>query len=86
MKIYKYTDSDFDSIVEALVNRANVDFMSHDQTVRNILQEVKQKGDEALLEYTHRFDRHNLPLEGLLVTPEEFAEAYTKVKPPRPTS
>jgi len=81
MKIYKYTDSDFDSIVDALVNRANVNFMSHDETVRNILQDVRQKGDSALLEYTHRFDRHDLPLERLLVTPEEFAEAYTKVKP-----
>ncbi len=81
MKIYKYTDSDFDSIVDALVNRANVNFMSHDETVRNILQDVRQKGDSALLEYTQRFDRHDLPLERLLVTPEEFAQAYTKVKP-----
>ncbi|MCH8313306.1 MAG: histidinol dehydrogenase, partial [Nitrospinae bacterium] len=81
MKIYKYTDSDFDSIVDALVNRANENFMSHDETVRDILQDVRQKGDSALLEYTHRFDRHDLPLERLLVTPEEFAEAYTKVKP-----
>jgi len=81
MKIYKYTDSDFDSIVDALVNRANVNFMSHDETVRDILQDVRQKGDSALLEHTHRFDRHDLPLERLLVTPEEFAQAYTKVKP-----
>ncbi len=81
MKIYKYTDSDFDSIVDALVNRANVDLVNHDETVRNILQDVRQKGDSALLEYTHRFDRHELPLEDLRVTPEEFAQAYSKVKP-----
>jgi histidinol dehydrogenase len=81
MKIYKHTDNDFDSIVEALVNRANVDFMNHDEAVRSILQDVRLKGDSALLEYTHRFDRHDLPLEGLRVTPEEFAQAYSKVKP-----
>ena len=81
MKIYKYTDNDFDSIVEALVNRANGNFLSHDETVRSILEDVRQKGDTALLEYTHRFDRHELPLEDLCVTPEEFAEAYDKVKP-----
>jgi len=81
MKIYKYTDSDFDSIVSALVNRANVDFMSHDDRVRGILQDVLHKGDSAVLEYTHRFDRHDLPLEQLRVTPEEFADAYARVKP-----
>ena len=81
MKIYKYTDRDFDSIVSALVNRADVDFMNHDETVRSILQDVREKGDSAVLKYTHRFDRHDLPLEGLRVTPEEFADAYSKVQP-----
>ncbi len=81
MKIYKYTDSDFDSIVEALVNRADVDFMNHDETVRNILQDVRQNGDSAVLEYTHRFDRHEMPLEQLRVTADEIKQAYAKVKP-----
>lgn len=81
MKIYKYTDVDFDATVDALVNRSDVNFMSHDETVRNILQDVKQKGDEALLEYTHRFDGHDLPLDRLQVSPEEIQEAYGKVKP-----
>ena len=81
MKIYKYTDSDFDSIVEALVNRADVDFMNHDETVRNILQDVRQKGDSAVLEYTHRFDRHELSWDQLCVTPDEIRQAYASVKP-----
>ncbi len=81
MKIYKYTDSDFDAIVDALVNRANVDFMNHDETVRDILQDVREKGDSALLEYTHRFDRHKIPLEQFRVTPEEIEQAYSRVKP-----
>ena len=81
MKIYKYTDRDFDAIVSALVNRADVDFMNHDETVRSILQDVREKGDSAVLKYTHRFDCHDLPLEGLRVTPEEFADAYSKVQP-----
>ena len=49
MKIYKFTDADYIAVVDALVNRANVNFMSHDETVRNILQDVRQKGDSALL-------------------------------------
>jgi len=81
MKIHKHTDSDFDSIVSTLVNRAEVDFTNHDETVRKILEGVRLKGDSALLEYTHRFDRHDFSLEKLRVTPEEFADAYNKVRP-----
>ena len=81
MKIYKFTDADYIAVVDALVNRANVNFMSHDETVRNILQDVRQKGDSALLEYTHRFDQHDLPMDRLQVTPEEIQQAYSQVKP-----
>lgn len=79
MRIYKYTDADFDAAVDALVNRSEANFASRDETVRDILQNVKRKGDEALLEYTRRFDLHNSPR--LKVEPEEIREAYDKVKP-----
>jgi histidinol dehydrogenase len=81
MKIYQYTDAEYDAVVDALVNRSDVNFMSHDETVRTILQDVKQKGDQALLEYTHRFDRHDLPIDRLRVTPEEIQQAYSQVTP-----
>lgn len=80
MKIYKHTDSDYDSIVSVLVNRADVDFMNHDETVRNILQDVRERGDSAVLEYTHRFDRHEIPLDELRVTAAEIKQAYTQVE------
>lgn len=81
MKVCKYTDSGFESVVDALVNRAEVDFMSQDNTVREILQQVKQNGDAALLELTRRFDAHELSLDGLQVTAEEIQQAYRHVKP-----
>jgi histidinol dehydrogenase len=81
MKINKHTDSDFDSVVSALVNRADVDFMNHDETVRNILQDVRERGDSAVLEYTHRFDRHEMALDELRVTADEIRQAYAQVKP-----
>ncbi len=79
MKICKYTDSDYQAVVEALENRSNMDLFTHDETVRNILKDVKENGDVALLEYTHRFDCHNLPREKLKVTPEEIRQAYEGV-------
>ena len=79
MKLCKFTDSDYQTVIEALENRSNMDLFTHDETVRKILQDVKESGDTALLEYTHRFDRHNLSLEQMRVTPGEIRLAYETV-------
>jgi histidinol dehydrogenase len=79
MKIYKYTDPDYAAVIEALENRSNMDLFTHDETVRNILKDVQERGDAAVLEYTHRFDRYNLAAEQLRVTPEEIQRAYEGV-------
>ena len=44
-----------------------------------ILEEVREKGDEALFAYTERFDGAKLSGETVLVTEEEIREAYQKV-------
>ena len=49
------------------------------ETVAEILRNVKERGDEALREYTARFD-HAEP-ESLLVTPEEMEEALSATDP-----
>ncbi len=79
MKLCKFTDSDYPAVVEALENRSGMDLFTHDETVRKILQDVKERGDAALLEYTHRFDRHNFSVERLRVTPDEIRRAYDGV-------
>ena len=81
MNIIKYTDADYPSAVEQLVNRSNLDLFTQDATVRDILQAVKEEGDEALLRYTHRFDGHELSLSQLRVNPDEIRVAYKSVKP-----
>ena len=81
MNIIKYTDADYPSAVEQLVNRSNLDLFTQDATVRDILQAVKEEGDEALLRYTHRFDGHELSLSQLRVNPDEIRAAYKSVKP-----
>ena len=79
MKIIKHTDSDFSLLLEAVVNRGNLDLVTHDSSVREILEQVKQDGDTALLKYTNRFDQHNLLLGKIEVTPEEIDEAHSQV-------
>ena len=80
MKVCKFSDSDYQDVVDALVNRSNMDLFTQDETVRKILNEVKEKGDAAVLQLTHQFDRHNLPKEKIRVTEEEITLAYKEVK------
>ena len=81
MKVCKFSDPDYKGVVDALVNRSNMDLFVQDETVRKILNDVKEKGDEAVLQLTHRFDRHTLPLKKIRVSAEEIAAAYKDVKP-----
>ena len=64
---------------EALENRSNMELFTHDDTGRKILQDGQERGDTALLEYTHRFDRTDLSLEQMRVTPAEIRLAYESV-------
>ncbi len=45
------------------------------KVVHDIIADVRTRGDEALLEYTNRFDRQSLTAEALAVTPAEIAAA-----------
>ena len=79
MKIFKHSDADFEATLKSVINRANLDLETHDIVVREILGQVKERGDVALLEYTHRFDQYDLPLEQIKVARSEIDEAFTKV-------
>lgn len=48
-------------------------------TVKEVLKNVKEKGDEALYSYMKKFDGVDIPEIGLFVTEEEFANAKEKV-------
>lgn len=79
MKIIKYTDDDYPQEVQALVERCDVDFQTQDAAVRTILEAVKRDRDEALLRFTHQFDRTDYRLSDLEVRPEDIQEAYNQV-------
>ena len=79
MKIIKYTDDDYPQVVQALVERCDVDFQTQDAAVRTILEAVKRDRDEGLLRFTHQFDRNDYRLSDLEVRPEDIQEAYNQV-------
>ena len=73
LKIIDWSSSDTAARKQALV-RPRVESASEiDQLARNIIREVRTRGDAALLEYAARFDRARL--ESLRVAPDEFDAA-----------
>ncbi|MBR2402006.1 MAG: histidinol dehydrogenase [Lachnospiraceae bacterium] len=52
-----------------------------ESTVKEVLKNVKKRGDEALYEYMKTFDKVDIKKIGLFVTEEEFAQARDKVSP-----
>ncbi|MEE3252712.1 MAG: histidinol dehydrogenase [Nitrospinota bacterium] len=80
MKFCRFSEPNYLSVVDDLVNRSNIDLFTQDETVRKILNDVKKNGDEAVLQLTHQYDRHRLPLEQIQVTADEIKAAYKELK------
>lgn len=67
-------------ILNRLDRRSQVSFERERNAVLEILLAVRQRGDEAVIEYTARFDGvHYANAQEMLVSQEEIQEAYSKV-------
>lgn len=62
-----------------LLNRKSGVPKEVEATVRDVLKNVKEKGDEALYHYMKKFDNVDINEIGLFVSEEEFANAREKV-------
>ena len=50
------------------------------KTVKDILEDIKENGDKALIKYTNKFDSEKVNINNLLVSKEEIKEAYEMVE------
>jgi histidinol dehydrogenase len=66
---------------QQLLKRSEFDVTFVVPTVRVIVEEVKKRGDEALLEYSSSLDKVRLSSKQLQVSKEEIREAYGKIDP-----
>ncbi len=62
--------------VEQVIKKEYADEKVYEARVREILDNVKSRGDEAVLEYTGRFDGVSLTAATLRVSPGEIESAY----------
>jgi len=72
-------DKDFDARFAAILSRGEEIGAGVEGVVREIIANVRSRGDEALLEYTRRFDRLECDAAGLLVGEEEIDLAFAQV-------
>jgi len=79
MRILRVGDKDFKRQLEGVLSRGREDLEAVERSVQAILEGVKAKGDEAVIEYTKRFDGMDLSPSQLRVSRKEIEEAYEKV-------
>lgn len=75
------TDPNFEVEFQTLLSAKREDSPDVDQVVADIIADVRARGDEALLEYTERFDRLTLTQETLRLSDGEIAAEIQKVAP-----
>lgn len=73
MKRLDTLSASFEKDLANLLADRSSDERSVAEPVRAILADVRQRGDEALCDYTARFDRLTLPAEKLRISAEEIA-------------
>lgn len=81
MRIEKLDQNTKKDLLEKLLKRSPTSYGSYEQSVREILDDVRNRRDQALFEYTEKFDGARISADNILVTEEEIREAYREVDP-----
>ncbi len=79
MKIVRLDEKTRADILEGLLKRDPNHYPKYEETVQQIVEEVKAKGDEALFAFTEKFDKAAVNEGNIRVTDEEIQEAFQKV-------
>ena len=79
MKILNLTPETQSNILENLLKRSPNSYGEFEARVNDIIMTVREKKDEALFDYTKRFDKADINASNILVTEEEIEEAYRLV-------
>ena len=81
MRIQKLDENSRKNLLEDLLKRSPNNYGQYEQGVTEILANVKANGDQALFEYTKKFDQADLNAGNIKVTDAEIEEAYALVDP-----
>ncbi|MFV1853376.1 MAG: histidinol dehydrogenase [Thalassospira sp.] len=73
------TDAGFEEEFVKLLGMKRESDADVDAAVADIIADVRARGDEAVCEYTNRFDRLNIDAKGMVVTKEEVDAAIKEI-------
>lgn len=76
MRIERLDERTKKNLLDDLLKRSPNNYGQYEDSVREILNEVKEKGDKAVFSYTRKFDKAGIDASNILVTEEEVEEAY----------
>src|SRR5437762_6157030 len=78
MKVVRHTDADYPERLREVTAPSSLFDAEIEQRTRAILDAVRARGDDALLEFTERFDGAKLSADQLAVTQAELVAASLK--------
>lgn len=81
MRIVELNEQTRNNLLENLLKRSPNSYGQYEQTVNEIISQIREKKDEALFFYTRQFDKCEITKDTIRVTAEEIKEAYEKVDP-----
>ena len=81
MRIIRLDEEKKQNILEGLLKRDPNQYGQYANTVQQIVDDVKMRRDQALFEYTEKFDHAKMDASTIRVTEEEIQEAMDKVDP-----
>ncbi|MBO4996901.1 MAG: histidinol dehydrogenase [Lachnospira sp.] len=79
MRIIEVNENAVEGILEDLLKRSPNQYTEYENTVKEILENVRSKKDEAVFSYTKQFDKADITSANVEVTEEEIKEAYAEV-------
>lgn len=81
MRIIELNQDTKKNILESLLKRSPNQYEEYASVVAGILDKVRELKDQAVYEYTERFDQVKLNKDTIKVTKEEIEEAYRNIDP-----
>ena len=81
MRIVNLEESVKAQALEKLIGRGASGYGEYEKTVQEIIADVRENGDAALIAYEKKFDRCDLTSKTLRVSGEEIREAYAALDP-----
>ena len=81
MRIMKLTEDARKGALEALLGRSPSGYSEYEKTVRDIIEDVRSRGDEAVFDLGEKFDHCRLNASTIRVSREEIDAAYRELTP-----